>query len=155
MRCPRSGLLAVVVVVAACGAAENREDATSAPIGAVPDAAPIASFTPRCVDGEWDRHRHGSTCLCCHTREFGVAGSVDPSGAPVERIVVTDATGDVASMAPNLFANFFRHFKMTPPFRAIAYGPDGRAAPMRADAPTADCNVCHYVGGPVGLVHGP
>jgi hypothetical protein len=149
-----SGVLALTALVAgACGSAAEENETTRA----VPERSPepIASFVPRCVDGDFDRQRHGATCLCCHEREFGVAGSVDPAGPPVARVVVYDARGDVATMAPNSFSNFFRHFTMTSPFRAVAYGPDGRAAWMRQDAPSADCNTCHYAGGPVGLIHGP
>jgi hypothetical protein len=155
-------LATFVVGAGACGAAEELTPVAAAPSVSAPadpgDAAPppaIASFVPRCVDGDFDRQRHGATCLCCHAEEFGVAGSVDPTAAPVERIVVTDAHGDVASLAPNAFANFFRHFRMTPPLQAIAYGPDGRAAPMRALSPSADCNACHGIGGSTAAIHGP
>jgi hypothetical protein len=112
------------------------------------------AFVPRCSDGPRPEQRYGSTCVCCHA-EFGVAGSIDREGPPVSRIVVTDARGDVADTAPNMFSNFFRHFAMTGPFRAVAYGPDGRSIEMQADAPSADCNACHYKGGPVPMIHGP
>jgi hypothetical protein len=112
-------------------------------------------FVPRCADGDPTEQRHGATCLCCHSDEFGVGGSVDRGGSPVTRVVVTDARGDVASMAPNLFANFFRHFPMSGPFRAVVVGPDGRTASMKADSPSADCNACHYAGGPSPPIHGP
>lgn len=99
--------------------------------------------------------RHGTPCLCCHSDEFGVAGSIDPSGRPVARVVVTAADGDVADMAPDSFANFFRHFPMTPPLAAVVYGPDGGTVEMRELAPTADCNACHGAGLAAPAIEGP
>lgn len=157
--------LAVAAALAACSEDEtgwpspspsppsSREDA--APATPPEPPRPVASLVPRCVDGDSSVQRHGATCLCCHADGFGVAGSVDPKGPPVTTIVVTDARGDVATMSPNLFSNFFRHFTMTPPFRAVVHGPDGRSLEMKSDAPIADCNACHYTGGPVPLIHGP
>ena len=150
--------LAVAIMAAACS-----DDPTGWPSGPAgtdqlspaPVSETIATLVPRCVDGDIDLQRHGSTCLCCHTDDFGVAGSVDPGGSPIARVIVTDADGDVASMAPDRFFNFFRHFTMKPPFRAVVYGADGRALAMRSASPSADCNVCHYAGGPSPLIHGP
>jgi hypothetical protein len=108
-----------------------------------------------CRDGDERVQRHGAPCLCCHSDEFGVAGSVDTSGPPVARVVVTGADGDVADMAINPFGNFFRHFPLATPVRAVALGPDGAATAMQQLAPSADCNACHFVGGPVPPISGP
>src|SRR5262249_9949075 len=106
-------------------------------------------------DGDPNVQRHGARCLCCHGDEFAVAGSVSSAGPSVARVVVTDATGDERTMAPNLFGNFFAHYPLTPPLHAVAYGPDGRSIEMRSLAPPPDCNACHAVGGPVAPIFGP
>jgi hypothetical protein len=106
-----------------------------------------------CRDGDPNDQRHGATCLCCHSDEFGVGGSIDRAGAPVARVVVVDARGEVADVAPNPFSNFFRHFPLVAPLRAKVIAPDGRVLEMQADAPTADCNRCH--GATVPPIHGP
>jgi hypothetical protein len=149
----RAALVAALLIAASCADAHV---APSDPVAPAPDASVSAPLVLRCSDGDERQQRHGSTCLCCHD-EFGVAGSLDPSGPPAERIVVTDARGEVATMAPNNFGNFFRHFAMTPPFRSEVRGPDGRVATMRQPAPSADCNVCHYdgSGAPMPPLHGP
>jgi hypothetical protein len=114
------------------------------------EAAPAAVAIGPCRDGDPSEQRHGATCLCCHSDEFGVGGSVDRNGPPVARVVVVDARGEIADVAPNPFSNFFRHFPLVPPFRAKVIGPDGRVLEMKEDAPTADCNRCHTRG-----IHGP
>jgi hypothetical protein len=83
-----------------------------------------------------------------------VAGSVDPAGSVI-RVVVTAADGDVADMAPDPFGNFFRHFPMATPVSAVVLGPGGRSIAMQQLAPSADCNACHYAGGPVAPITGP
>jgi hypothetical protein len=93
--------------------------------------------------------------LCCHSDELGVAGSIDPAGPAVARVVVIDATGEASSLSPNRFGNFFRHFPMTPPIRAVVVGPDGRARAMQDGAPHGDCNACHRTGGAASPIHGP
>lgn len=136
----------------ACGGSGN-DDAR--PASSTSPAATTPLFVPRCDDGDPTRQRHGATCLCCHTDDFGVAGSIDPNGSRVDRIVVTDANGEVARMAPNSFGNFFRHFAMTAPFRAVAIAADGRSIAMQGSAPSADCNECHSTNGTVPPIHGP
>src|SRR5438067_1966187 len=81
-----------------------------------PDDPPRASTTTTsavaigpCRDGDPNDQRHGATCLCCHSDEFGVGGSIDRAGPPVARVVVVDARGEIADVAPNPFSNFFRH----------------------------------------------
>ncbi len=108
-----------------------------------------------CPSGDESVQRHGTACLCCHSDEFGVAGSIDPMGSPVARVLVTDSEGSTADLVPNSFGNFFRHFTMTPPLRASVYAQDGRAVTMTADAPSADCNGCHVTGGLAPPIHGP
>jgi hypothetical protein len=127
------------------------------PVSSASDSTPDAAVVidAGCTTADPAAQRHGSTCLCCHADEFSIGGSVDPSAAPVEWIVVTDARGDTRKMAPNTFSNFFAHFAMTPPFSAIAYGPDGGAIAMRAEAPNANCNSCHRQGGVTSPIHGP
>jgi cytochrome c5 len=143
----RACLLALSVAAAAACGATKEHDAPAT------EAAPLG-LGP-CRDGDANEQRYGSTCLCCHSDEFGVGGSIDRSGPPVARIVVVDAVGDVADVAPNAFGNFFRHFPMTPPVRAAAIGPDGRRIEMQSAAPSADCNRCHSASGSAPPIHGP
>jgi hypothetical protein len=136
---------AVLVMVAGCASA----DAPPAEAYVAPaDAA-------ACEPGDPQRERFGTNCLCCHSGEFGVAGSVDPMGAPVARVVVTDALGNRAEMAPDPYGNFFRHLPLTAPLVAVAFGPDGRARAMPMPAPHAACNECHRPGGAAPRISGP
>ena len=128
---------AAVALVGACGADGSQSGAPTA-----------------CTNGDSTNQRHGATCLCCHA-EFGVAGSIDPDGVAVAAVVVTDARGAVATMSPNAFGNFFRHFAMEPPFQARVIGADGRERSMRALAPSGDCNGCHATGGVAAPITGP
>jgi hypothetical protein len=107
----------------------------------------------RTFAGDRERQRHGTACLCCHADEFSVAGSIDPRGGAIARLVITDARGEAREMAPNAFDNFFRHFALTPPLRVEAYGVDGRSVAMRDPAPHGDCNACHGVS--TAAIHGP
>src|SRR5438132_11697787 len=100
----------VVLALAACGS--SALDGTRAA-----PAMSVAAGEPRfgdggaaCEVGDESVQRRTTECLCCHREEFGVAGSVDPLGPPVARLEVVDANGVVAVMAPNAFANFFRHY---------------------------------------------
>jgi hypothetical protein len=110
---------------------------------------------PGCVDGARETQRRGTACLCCHASEFGVAGSIDPDGPPVARVVVSDGHGNVADMVPNGFGNFFRHLQLTPPLTATLYGADGRALTMQTPAESADCNSCHGAGRSAPPLRGP
>jgi hypothetical protein len=140
-----SAALLGAAVASACG------DATKP---GAPTVAPLESAQP-CGGGDPAEQRHGAPCLCCHSDEFGVAGSVDRSGPPVAHVIVTDALGESSTLSPNSFGNFFRHFPMTAPVRAVVYGPSGDAISMRELSPTPDCNACHFAGGPVTPIHGP
>jgi hypothetical protein len=111
--------------------------------------------TPGCRDGDAADQRHGTACLCCHDAEFSVAGSIDRSGPPVARVVVTDLEGRSVVSTPNAFANFFGHFRLTPPLSAVVHGPTGATLAMRDPAPNGDCNACHSAGGSARPLHGP
>lgn len=123
-------------------------------VNACGDGAASQGQATACTDGDPSRQHQGGTCVCCHA-EFGAAGSVDPNAAPVAQIVVTDARGEVATMSPNAFSNFFRHFSLVPPLRARVIGVDGTSLEMAGDAPTGDCNACHAVGARAAPLHGP
>jgi len=141
--------LLTVAVAAACGGEPAPDSASTIEVApAPPDAA-------SCRDGTEAMQRHGTACLCCHSDELGVAGSVNPAGPPVARVVVTGADGDVAEMSVNGFGNFFRHFPLATPVRAVVVAPDGRTIAMRELAPSADCNACHYDGGFAAPIFGP
>jgi cytochrome c5 len=151
-----------LVVACACAAGLSACIAAPAPApapageGADPVAvAPGVPDASSCRTGPEATQRHGTACLCCHADEFGVAGSVDPAGPPVARVVVTGTDGDVADMAVNGFSNFFRHFPLATPVRAVVVAPDGRSLAMRELAPSADCNACHFEGGPMAPIVGP
>jgi hypothetical protein len=143
-------------LLAACGGGGATDDASDGPqTPAAPAVAPMPPDASSCRNGDEAVQRHGTPCLCCHGDEFGVAGSIDPAGPAVARIVVTGADGDVADMALNPFGNFFRHFPLATPVSAVVVSPDGRSIAMRELAPSADCNACHYAGGPVAPIVGP
>jgi hypothetical protein len=137
----------IVLALAGCGG----DRASEAP----PDASGSFADAAACEPGDPARERWGTNCLCCHSGEFSVAGSIDPSGAPVARIVVTDSVGGRAEMAPNPYGNFFRHNALVPPLTAVAYGPDGRARVMPMPAPHAACNECHHPLGVAPRIVGP
>jgi hypothetical protein len=109
--------------------------------------APETSDVPQasCTTGDPDVERHGTSCLCCHDGDFGVAGSV-ARDAGVARILVTDRDGRVADMAPNPYGNFFRRRQLSPPLTARIVLDDGRVRAMTTAAPHGSCNACHGVG---------
>jgi hypothetical protein len=100
-----------------------------------------ADFAP-CRVGEKLRERHGTSCLCCHNGEFGVAGSV-AHDAGVSTIFVSDAEGRTASMFPNIFDNFFQHRQLTPPLTPMIIFDNGEVRTMKQKAPHGSCNACH------------
>ncbi len=100
-----------------------------------------------CRDGDPNRERWGTSCLCCHTHDFGVAGSVAPRSGVVD-ILIEDRNGRTAEMSPNIFDNFFRHRKLTPPLVATITFADGEQRVMR-DSPHGSCNGCHGVSVPL------
>lgn len=97
-----------------------------------------------CSDGDPDRERWGTSCLCCHTGEFGVAGSL-ARDAGVAMVVVADRNGRTAEMPPNVFDNFFQHRNLEPPLTAVVTFADGEQRAMKSPAPHGSCNACHGV----------
>ncbi|MCI0634787.1 MAG: hypothetical protein L0206_12850 [Actinobacteria bacterium] len=84
-----------------------------------------------------------------------MAGSIDRTGPPISRVVVIDAAGRRAEMAPNPYGNYFRHLSLEPPLQAEVHGPDGTTLRMKALAPHGSCNRCHRPGGEAPPVRGP
>ncbi len=133
--CGLVGPVIVAAIVAACGPA-GRDGAAA------------------CSEGDPAAERWGTDCTCCHP-EFGVAGSIDPDGPPVSRIVVIDRDGRRAVMSPNPYGNFFRHVRLDPPLEVSVEGPGGASLVMEALAPHGACNRCHGLAGGPPLVAGP
>lgn len=94
------------------------------------------------------KERYGTSCLCCHANEFGVAGSL-PRDAGVSSVVVVDRDGRSTDMASDVFDNFFQHRQLTPPLRATVRFADGAVSSMKGDAPHGSCNACHGVSTPL------
>ena len=111
--------------------------------------------TAGCADGDVERQRHGTECLCCHGGEFTVAGSIATDSRPVRTVIVEDSQGNSAVMSPNPFGNFFRHSPLVPPLRVTIVGEDGKSATMPFLAPDAACNRCHRQGGDASILHAP
>lgn len=118
-----------------------------------PRLVPVEEEFPGCPLGDENKERWGTPCLCCHADTFGVGGSLAP-GRLVARIVVRDAHGDVADMTPNPFGNFFQHLDLRGELDAEIHMKDGQIRRMRAKAPHGDCNVCHGLTGPAGMIGG-
>jgi len=132
-RAPWLGCL-ILVASAVCAACAETGDR-----GAAKGAA-------ACDPGDPADERYGTSCLCCHTGDFTVAGSVDRA-APPARIIVVDRAGARAEMSPDPYGNFFRHVPLVPPLTATVIGIDGGSRVMPIAAPHADCNECHRPGG--------
>jgi hypothetical protein len=136
-RAPRTGLVLAVVTLLGVGCAGSDPAASAQPV----DVGP-------CRDGDPDRERWGTNCLCCHANEFGVAGSLVPD-AGVTAILVADPTGRTDEMSPDFFDNFFRHQRLTPPLTAIITFADGEQRKMLGLSPHGSCNACHGVRTPI------
>jgi len=91
--------------------------------------------------------RYGTSCICCHKRTFGVAGSV-ARDAGIEAVIVVDRDGKTADMAPNPYDNFFQHRQLTPPLAAVVVFADGERRTMKELSPHGSCNACHGVTAP-------
>ncbi len=141
---------ALAAMMVGCAAADDGASTGTTSQAYVPPADAAS-----CDQGDPKRERFGTNCLCCHTGDFTVAGSIDLLGAPVARVVVTDANGNRAEMTPDPFGNFFRHVPLSPPLTAVAFGPDGRARAMQMPAPHAACNECHHPNGVAPRITGP
>jgi cytochrome c5 len=109
---------------------------------------------PNCRDGARDRERTGTDCACCHKAQFAASGSLKPAFAEkVVEVVVSDSQGNVLSMAPNPYYNFFRHRpKLIPPLSARVVLRDGAIVTMKGGFENPSCNSCHKDGiaGPPG-----
>lgn len=119
------------------------------------DDGPTAVFdrsSAGCIDGDRSVQRFGTDCVCCHKKEFSVAGSIARDSPPVDTIVVEDSVGGSANVSPNAFGNFFRHNQLVPPLRATIVGTDGRRITMSSPAPDGACNRCHRDGGVVPML---
>jgi hypothetical protein len=123
-----------VVGLSACSSGQEASAAASIDVGP-------------CRDGDPNRERWGTSCLCCHTHDFGVAGSI-AEGSGVVDILVEDRDGRTAQMSPDIFDNFFRHRKLSPPLVATVTFADGDQRVMPA-APHGSCNGCHGVSVPL------
>lgn len=107
----------------------------------------------------------GGTCIACHTSRgegprFALAGTVFPSGREVDDcnglgslpsdpivVEVTDAAGQVITMAPNAAGNFYeQRGAVTFPITAVVRY-QGRERRMATPVPSGDCNGCHTVRG--------
>ena len=95
-----------------------------------------------CRDGDPDRERWGSSCLCCHAESFGVAGSV-AHDAGVSQVFVRDRDGKTAEMFVNPYDNFFQHRNLVAPLTVTVRFEDGTERVMRDPAPHGSCNACH------------
>lgn len=110
--------------------------------------------------------RPGGACISCHTsmREgprppLTLAGTVYGNGREVDdcngvgttaadpiEIAVTDATGRVVTMAPNVAGNFFSSTAVTFPITAVVRY-QGRERAMTTPVSSGDCNSCHTLRG--------
>jgi len=115
---------------------------------------PLADDPSTCREGDPAAERWGTDCLCCH-EELGVAGSVDPAGPTIARVVVVDGRGRRAVMSPNPYGNFFRHVQLEPPLEIRVEGPDGSVSVMQGLSPHGSCNRCHGQAGGPAVVSGP
>lgn len=131
-------LWCLVLVATSLGGCFDGGDAEGSAAGEGPTAVDLGP----CLDGDPNRERWGSNCVCCHETEFGVAGSLLPDSA-VETIFVADQRGRSAEMSPNFFDNFFRHQKLTPPLTATITFSDGEQRRMQSAALHGSCNACH------------
>jgi hypothetical protein len=124
------------------------------------DAPDPLSFPARCTSGEtWNgvtkdqNMRPGESCPTCHAN-FELAGTLYPTGhepndcdgvdglTTAATIVVTDATGLVITLYPNMVGNFFTSVTVTPPFHAkVVFNGTERA--MTAAQTIGACNSCH------------
>ena len=104
------------------------------------DGGATGADASACIDGDPDRESFGTDCLCCHTGQFSVAGSVAPN---VARVLVTDSVGERFDIAVNPYGNFFRHAPLVPPLKASIVLADGGTRAMEGAAPSGACNACH------------
>ena len=141
---------AVLCAALGCGAPARTADTGPGDAGDEPASA--LGYVPppdaaACEPGDPSRERYGTSCLCCHTGDFTVAGSVDLLGPGVLRVEVSDGYGNRSVMSPDPYGNFLRHNPLVPPLDVRVVGLDGRERRMLAPAPHTNCNECHRPGG--------
>ena len=127
--------LAVVASAAACSEESHVEE------GPRNDRVDRSEVGP-CRDGDPERERWGTSCLCCHADSFGVAGSV-AHDAGVAQVFVRAEDGKTVEMFVNPYDNFLQHRSLTGPLTATVRFEDGTESTMRAPAPHGSCNACH------------
>lgn len=135
MRFRASVAFLIIALAAACSEAASRaEEAPRVDRSAVGP----------CREGEGDpeAERWGTSCLCCHSKSFGVAGSV-AHDAGVSEVLVRDRDGKTAEMFVNPYDNFFQHRNLVAPLTAVIRFEDGTERAMRGPAPHGSCNACH------------
>ena len=103
----------------------------------------------------------GGDCISCHTQRHGptltIAGTVyasgheptDCNGASGATVIVTDAAGQMLSIATNPAGNFYYRGALTPPFHAVVVY-QGRTRAMSSAQTSGDCNSCHTESGANG-----
>lgn len=130
--------LLLFVAGAACSSREAAENGTSSSAA----EAVVASCTSVNTSGDPNAERYGTSCICCHSGEFGVAGSL-AHDAGVATILVEDHDGKTAEMSPDPYDNFFRHRPLSPPLSATVIFENGERRTMKGPAPHGSCNACH------------
>jgi hypothetical protein len=133
--------------VFACASNEEGDRASANALTPLPISARNLTI---CKSGDPIEQRKGTACLCCHTDDFGVAGTVqlDSTGTPsLDRILAVAENGERADMNPNQFGNFFRFIRLQGPLKVSAWTADGTQRTMKKLAPNGDCNRCHTLGG--------
>jgi hypothetical protein len=153
------------VALAACASRDGprvEPAPRDAPADPPPDAAsPPSATTPRdagaeaaCEPGDKATQRFGTDCLCCHTGEFSVAGSVDDASL-VDYIRVVDEDRNWVTTRPNGLSNFFHHERLRGTLEITLFGKDGRSISMKSRAPHGSCNACHRPGGTAPRLRAP
>ncbi len=100
----------------------------------------------------------GDTCQSCHN-SFAIAGTVYPSaheptdcigdGTGALSVVITDAAGNVQTLAVNAAGNFYSTKAVITPFHAKVVSKTAERD-MTATQMSGDCNLCHSVMGANG-----
>ncbi|MFO0760396.1 MAG: hypothetical protein U0359_28195 [Byssovorax sp.] len=143
--------------------------------GAPDDAAPPTTFNdpPVCSsnltwlfgDSLGEFMHPGRACVTCHETKggkapiFSIAGTVYPTGHEPDdcisdavtavTIEITDSSGKVLSLKPNLSGNFTSKDGIAPPYTAkLTY--NGQTRVMTTPQNDGDCNACHTQNGDNG-----
>jgi hypothetical protein len=132
----------------------------SGPDASAADASDPLSFPAQCTSGvtwngvtEDQNMRPGEVCPTCHSN-FNIAGTLYPTGHEPNdcdgvdglttdvTVMVTDATGNVATLYPNAVGNFYTSITITPPFHAKVVL-NGKERAMTDSQTNGACNDCH------------